>query len=124
MDENELSQKLLNLRWGTGMPIIAITAAGMSQVRCRGSYSLHVNDLNKLQEKLPEIEQAASWAGSLIVTKVTDAITELTPGLTSAQQLTTKMNEISNMVNNTIKTSLDDAGLVLEQFTIDAMDIL
>lgn len=100
MNVNDLNQKFLKLHWGTGMPIIAITAAGMSQVRCRGSYSLEVKSMEKLQAKITDIEQTASWVSSLIMTKVTDSINEIAPGLSSAQQLTAKTVEISKTVND------------------------
>lgn len=124
MDENQLTEKLSQLIWGTGMPIIVITATGMSQVRCRGRYSLEVKNLEKLQAKLPEIEQTASWVGSLIVTKVADSINEIAPGLNSAQQLASKLVDIGKTVKDAVTISINDAGLVMTNFTIDAMDIL
>lgn len=124
MDENQLNEKLSQLIWGTGMPIIVITAAGMSQVRCRGRYSMEVKNLEKLQAKLPEVEQTASWVGSLIVTKIADSINEIAPGLTSAQQLASKLVDIGKTVKDGVTKTIDDAGLVMNNFTIDAMDIL
>ncbi len=122
MNESELKQILTNLRWGTGMPIITMTAAGMEQVRCRGSFSLQVKDFKKLQEKLPEVERTSAWASSLIVTKVTDSIAEIAGGLTSARQLISKADEISKSVNSSIKTGFEEAGLVMTNFSIDAID--
>ena len=124
MDENELNQTLSNLRWGTGMPIIVMTASGIEQVRFRGNYSLRVKDFQKLQEILPQIEETSAWAGSLVITKVTDSVAEFAPGLTSAHQLTARLDEISKKVNSSIKTNLDKLGLDLISFTIEAMDIL
>lgn len=124
MNENELNQALSNLRWGTGMPIIVMTPSGIEQVRCRGSYSLRVTDINKLQENLPQVEQTAAWAGSLVVTKVTDTVGEIAPELTSARQLTDKLDEINKKVSSNIKASLEGTGLDLIIFSVEAIDFL
>ena len=124
MNENELTQALSILRWGTGMPIIVSTAAGLERVRCRGTYSLRVNNFKQLQEKLPEIEQTAAWTGSLIVTQVTNSVGEFGSGLASAHQLTARIDDISKTVISRIKTSLEETGLDLISFSIEAFDIL
>jgi len=124
MNENELNLALSNLRWGTGMPITVITTSGIEQVRCRGSYSIRVKDFIKLQEKIPQVEQTAAWAGSMVVTKVNDTIGEIAPELTSARQLTDKLDEINKKVANSIKANLESIGVDLINFSVEAIDIL
>jgi membrane protease subunit (stomatin/prohibitin family) len=122
MDTYNINQEIKDLRWGTRMPVALMIGSDFFEVRARGTISLVVKDVQRLQAKVPDASDLTAYLGSLLAMAITDLIGGLSAQVSTLAQLTTPSESTSHTFQAQLEPKLDELGLRIQTLKIEAIE--
>lgn len=122
MSDTGINQELTDVRWGTGMPSVVMIGADMLRVRARGTFSVTVEDIQKLNSKIEDLTTLKGRLTSLLVSKVTDSISELGAEVSDINEILGASEKIVSAVKTQMESLLQEMGLRLMVFSVEAVE--
>jgi membrane protease subunit (stomatin/prohibitin family) len=116
------AQEYNDLRWGTGMPIPLMIGSQLAQVRARGTCSLMVIDIQRLQQQVPDPDDLTAHVRSLLASIMTETIGELSQEVTNVAQLTTVTEHTIRAFQVKLEPKFKELGLQLKAVSIEAIE--
>ena len=124
MSVYKASETVDNLNWGTRMPVMAMIASSIVQIRARGVFSVMINDPDKLAAEVPDAEELPFYLQSLAASAMTDLIGMQGHKLSSVEELTSTPQIFEQEFKNILVEKLQPLGLQLKDATIEAIENL
>ena len=124
MNAYQPEQQLLDLRWGTMMPIMAMVSSNLVQLRARGKFSATIVDPAKLAVEIPDPNNLSPHLNSLIVVAITDMLLESSQSASDVGQLTTLTDRTRQTFRTALESKFKPIGLQLKNVSIEAIESL
>ncbi len=124
MSVYQVSETFDDINWGTRMPVMAMIASSIVQIRARGVFSVMVNDPAKLAAQVPEADDLPFYLQSLAASAMTDLIGMQGHKLSSVEQLTSIPQFFEQELENILTEKLHAIGMQLNRVHIEAIESL
>ena len=122
MNLYQSGQEINEIHWGTAMPIALKVGSQFVQLRARGTCSLVVQDIQQLQQQVPDPDNLTAHVRALLASVMEETIGEL--GLQSANvaQLTFVTTQTVQAVQAKLEPKFEQLGLQLKAISIEAIE--
>ena len=124
MNTYQPEQQLVDLRWGTLMPIMTMVNSNLVQLRARGKFSAIIADPAKFSIEVPDPNNPQSYLNSIIVTAITDMLIGSSQTASDVGQLTTVTYQTVEALHTVLESKFMAIGLQLKDVSIDAIESL
>jgi membrane protease subunit (stomatin/prohibitin family) len=122
MNAYQSNQEWNDLRWGTGMPVTVMIGSNVVELRARGTFSLAVTDLLRLEQQVPDPDALGATVRSLLVQAITDMLGERSSEVSQVAQLTAINAQTVQALQGRLEPKLTLLGLRLKNVVIDTIE--
>jgi membrane protease subunit (stomatin/prohibitin family) len=117
-------QVFADQRWGTRMPVSLMVASTYCEVRARGTYTVAVQDAQRLAEQIPDPDDLFGQLGAYFQMAITDLLGELSQKVSGVAQLTAVTPATVQAMQANLAPKFDEMGLKLQAVKIEAIESL